>query len=228
MAGSPHVSGAAFPARRPSAFSWVLACCQGCWAGRESIPKFRGGVADNASLGINCHRSRSSTSIAVAVNLAVRNAVCGGDGWESNPPRTPQQCPADGFEDRVSDSRQCPAMSTQDQGVRSWDPLPPLTVANVRQNGCQLGCLDLCRLQTHGPEPRLGSMSSSDQTAPQMPAWTQIAAPWYPHPNLWGLRSSGHRMCAWSRPIHVPDPVAGRMTDLDPLLRVARLRRLDG
>jgi hypothetical protein len=24
----------------------------------------------------------------------------GGDGWESNPPRTPQQRPADGFEDR--------------------------------------------------------------------------------------------------------------------------------
>ena len=24
----------------------------------------------------------------------------GGDGWESNPPRTPQQRPANGFEDR--------------------------------------------------------------------------------------------------------------------------------
>jgi hypothetical protein len=32
--------------------------------------------------------------------LAVTNARFGGDGWESNPPRTPQQRPADGFEDR--------------------------------------------------------------------------------------------------------------------------------
>src|SRR5436305_120368 len=37
---------------------------------------------------------------AVAVILAVSNAESGGDGWESNPPRTPQQRPADGFEDR--------------------------------------------------------------------------------------------------------------------------------
>ncbi len=39
-------------------------------------------------------------STAVAVNLAVRRAKFGGDGWESNPPRTPQQRPANGFEDR--------------------------------------------------------------------------------------------------------------------------------
>jgi hypothetical protein len=32
--------------------------------------------------------------------LAVTNADVGGDGWESNPPRTPQQRPANGFEDR--------------------------------------------------------------------------------------------------------------------------------
>ena len=32
--------------------------------------------------------------------LAVVAMKSGGDGWESNPPRTPQQRPADGFEDR--------------------------------------------------------------------------------------------------------------------------------
>jgi hypothetical protein len=37
---------------------------------------------------------------AVAVNLAVIATPFGGDGWESNPPRAPQQRPADGFEDR--------------------------------------------------------------------------------------------------------------------------------
>ena len=36
----------------------------------------------------------------MAVILAVTTAKTGGDGWESNPPRTPQQRPADGFEDR--------------------------------------------------------------------------------------------------------------------------------
>src|SRR5882672_10275501 len=37
---------------------------------------------------------------AVAVILAVIATRNGGDGWESNPPRTPQQRPATGFEDR--------------------------------------------------------------------------------------------------------------------------------
>src|ERR1700675_859119 len=37
---------------------------------------------------------------AVAVILAVTTTEIGGDGWESNPPRTPQQRPANGFEDR--------------------------------------------------------------------------------------------------------------------------------
>src|SRR6202158_4984196 len=32
--------------------------------------------------------------------LAVIATKSGGDGWESNPPRTPQQRPANGFEDR--------------------------------------------------------------------------------------------------------------------------------
>src|SRR5205809_5353886 len=36
----------------------------------------------------------------MAVILAVISQEVGGDGWESNPPRTPQQRPADGFEDR--------------------------------------------------------------------------------------------------------------------------------
>ncbi len=36
----------------------------------------------------------------MAVILAVIAPESGGDGWESNPPRTPQQRPANGFEDR--------------------------------------------------------------------------------------------------------------------------------
>jgi len=38
---------------------------------------------------------------SVAVNLAVIPTKCGGDGWESNPPRTPQQRPANSFETAV-------------------------------------------------------------------------------------------------------------------------------
>ncbi len=44
--------------------------------------------------------SCAQTFAAVAVMLAVTPAKNGGDGWESNPPRTPQQRPANGFEDR--------------------------------------------------------------------------------------------------------------------------------
>jgi hypothetical protein len=44
--------------------------------------------------------SSGLTYRAPAVSLAVITAKFGGDGWESNPPRTPQQRPADGFEDR--------------------------------------------------------------------------------------------------------------------------------
>jgi hypothetical protein len=36
----------------------------------------------------------------LAVILAGAGTKIGGDGWESNPPRTPQQRPANGFEDR--------------------------------------------------------------------------------------------------------------------------------
>jgi hypothetical protein len=36
----------------------------------------------------------------VAVILAVITTKTGGDGWESNPPKTPQQRLSDGFEDR--------------------------------------------------------------------------------------------------------------------------------
>src|SRR5207245_1802856 len=38
--------------------------------------------------------------ISVGVRVGVSGAKSGGDGWESNPPGTPQQRPADGFEDR--------------------------------------------------------------------------------------------------------------------------------
>jgi hypothetical protein len=37
--------------------------------------------------------------------LAVIACENGGDGWESNPPRTPQQRPANGFEDRGTSVR---------------------------------------------------------------------------------------------------------------------------
>src|SRR5438445_8541044 len=40
------------------------------------------------------------TVAVLAVMLAVTAAGFGGDGWESYPPRTPQQRPANGFEDR--------------------------------------------------------------------------------------------------------------------------------
>jgi hypothetical protein len=38
-------------------------------------------------------RQNAQMSAAVAVNLAVTTAEIGGDGWESNPPRTPHSAP---------------------------------------------------------------------------------------------------------------------------------------
>jgi hypothetical protein len=43
---------------------------------------------------------RALKAASVTVILAVKNQKFGGDGWESNHPRTPQQRPANGFEDR--------------------------------------------------------------------------------------------------------------------------------
>ena len=48
----------------------------------------------------NLHAFRKPSAL-LAVSLALIASRNGGDGWESNPPRTPQQRPADGFEDRV-------------------------------------------------------------------------------------------------------------------------------
>src|SRR6266849_2401257 len=56
--------------------------------------------------------------------LAVITAKTGGDGWESNPPRTPQQRPANGFEDRGLRVRKGPLRSVRDQSGRP-PPLPP-------------------------------------------------------------------------------------------------------
>jgi hypothetical protein len=84
------------------------------------------------------HHARGSA--AVAVILAVTTTRFGGDGWESNPPRTPQQRPADGFEDRVFTVRQRPATYAQDQKSPAGIRRRSLRVATVRQNGCHLGC----------------------------------------------------------------------------------------
>ena len=53
--------------------------------------------------------------------MAVITAKTGEDGWESNPPRTPQQRPADGFEDRGSDIHPCLRKFAQD-----WNAPPPV------------------------------------------------------------------------------------------------------
>ena len=84
--------------------------------------------------------SMSTDFPAVAVILAVIGTRSGGDGWESNPPRTPQQRPANGFEDRGPCLRGRLLASTH---VRSWRlavrqrPQPSMV---VRQLGCHFGC----------------------------------------------------------------------------------------
>ena len=64
-------------------------------------------------------RQRPFLCAAVAVILAVITSKAGGDGWESNPPRTPQQRPANGFEDRGR--HQPPIIPSEKMLVRQRD-----------------------------------------------------------------------------------------------------------
>src|SRR4029077_15571505 len=69
----------------------------------------------------------------LAVVLAVIATKSGGDGWESNPPRTPQQRPANGFEDRgrhqppiipsPSSLRVSPLQRSGLEILETWPPL---------------------------------------------------------------------------------------------------------
>src|SRR6266851_9499591 len=74
------------------------------------------------------------------VVLAVIAIGFGGDGWESNPPRTPQQRPANGFEDRGPGVRISPPAFI---GVRSLAlsirHVPRASVL-VHDVGCRVGC----------------------------------------------------------------------------------------
>src|SRR5712692_3824287 len=68
----------------------------------------------------------------LAVILAVIAPGSGGDGWESNPPRTPQQRPANGFEDRGSVVRRRPNRSAADRSRASRFQDDPSLPASVR------------------------------------------------------------------------------------------------
>jgi hypothetical protein len=58
--------------------------------------------------------------------VAVIPAKAGGDGWESNPPRTPQQRPANGFEDRgehqLSNIPSAGVMLVRERDAHAFDP----------------------------------------------------------------------------------------------------------
>jgi hypothetical protein len=68
--------------------------------------------------------------VFLAVILAVSTAEFGGDGWESNPPRTPHSAPQNGFEDRgpAVEWRAVPSAAVQPLEHRSSEivrPHPP-------------------------------------------------------------------------------------------------------
>src|ERR1700687_749181 len=69
-----------------------------------------------------------------------RLQLVGGDGWESNPPRTPHQRPANGFEDRGPAVHNCPhagaAVRTKESVVRDG---PPSSI-EIHRLGCHLCC----------------------------------------------------------------------------------------
>ena len=76
----------------------------------------------------------------VAVILAVNAAKSGGDGWESNPPRTPQQRPANGFEDRGAVVLDRPLESANVRSTISTLRDCLATSALIQWLGCLLGC----------------------------------------------------------------------------------------
>src|SRR5579864_8434370 len=105
--------------------------------------------ADLSAMG----RSSPPRCAPVAVFFAVIRHRFGGDGWESNPPRTPQQRPADGFEDRGFGVRQCPQPPIRDCNKASAFHVRAPASAQIRDVGGHLGCQDDSFLGTHGPEP---------------------------------------------------------------------------
>jgi hypothetical protein len=60
---------------------------------RRHVTNGEFGIRVNLDLASTLVHERALTSAAVAVNLAVTSAEIGGDGWESNPPRTPHSAP---------------------------------------------------------------------------------------------------------------------------------------
>jgi hypothetical protein len=60
---------------------------------RRHVTNGEFGIRVNLDLASTLVHERALTSAAVAVNLAVTSAEIGGDGWESNPPRTPYSAP---------------------------------------------------------------------------------------------------------------------------------------
>src|SRR5712664_1553486 len=86
------------------------------------------------------HKRFRKPFVVLAVILAVIEAKTGGDGWESNPPRTPQQRPANGFEDRGSCVHCRPSTSITVRFLARTFHGHARSSADVQQVGCQLGC----------------------------------------------------------------------------------------
>jgi len=83
---------------------------------------------------------RDRNHIGQTLSRARPTLKSGGDGWESNPPRTPQQRPANGFADRGLAIRRSPSRSAAVRsGILRFQDRPHSPEV-VRQLGCHLGC----------------------------------------------------------------------------------------
>src|SRR5438445_11117077 len=85
-----------------------------------------------------CADVRQSAQRSAAL-VAVMTSENGGDGWESNPPRTPQQRPTNSFEDCGQAVPTSPPVSARVQlGAVAIHDRPP-SCAIVHRLGCLLG-----------------------------------------------------------------------------------------
>jgi hypothetical protein len=105
----------------------------------------------------------------VAVILAVITEKSGGDGWESNPPRTPQQRPANGFEDRGSAVRLCPLPTVEVRREQSQSVL----VRSRLPSSAGLAVFLAVRVQNQVP---LSKITSQPGTNPRQRGYADYAA----------------------------------------------------
>ena len=141
---------------------WLVAYVNRTWQNRRQTP---------IEPGVTAIRSGYRASMVKPAHLrvlrlrapfaAITGKDVGGDGWESNPPRTPQQRPANGFEDRGPDVHDRPPASAQVRYLRSTFRSCAPSSAVDRRLGCHFGCHVRKRRLSTSAKPATSTLSAA-------------------------------------------------------------------